>query len=358
VQRFFSFLGAALLVSTISSHAEEPGAELHAKAAKLIQTQMAKKKIPGLSVAIVEEGKLVWTKGFGYSDLENQVAATSKTVYRFASVSKALTATAAMKLVEEGKLDLDKPVKDYVSQWPEKKWTITTRQLLSHLGGVRHYRLLEINNTKHYHELKQGLSIFAADPLLHEPGAKFAYSTYGFTLAGCALESAAEMNFMLLLQKLILDPAGMNNTQEDSVSRVIPNRAQGYRLGVSGILRNSNLANTSYKIPGGGLCGTASDLGRFAIALMEGSLLSEASRMAMWTTARTAEGMATHYGLGWRISSTKGLQEVAHGGAQQRVSTYLYLCPKRAFAIALLCNLERSDPGSLVESLARLYLDR
>src|SRR6476659_10586026 len=116
---------------------------------------MAAKHIPGVSVAVVDNGKFVWSSGFGMADLENFVPATSSTLYRLASISKPLTAVAAMQLSESGKLNLDAPVKTYCPAFPQKEWPITTRQVLAHLGGIRHYRAdsqddSEVGNTKHF----------------------------------------------------------------------------------------------------------------------------------------------------------------------------------------------------------------
>jgi CubicO group peptidase (beta-lactamase class C family) len=148
---------------------------------------MSANSVPGVSAAIVENGKYEWSQGYGLADLENFVPATSRTLYRLASVSKPLTATATMQLWERGKLNLDAPVQKYCMAFPQKEWPITTRQLLGHLGGIRHYRTdsqddPEVGNTKHFDDgIAAGLKFFANDPLVAKPGTKFNYSTQGFT---------------------------------------------------------------------------------------------------------------------------------------------------------------------------------
>ena len=104
---------------------------------------MEASKAPGLSVAVVQNGEFVWSGGFGMADLESSVPATSQTLYRIGSISKSITATAAMVLLERGKLDLDSPVQKYCPQFPQKQWPITTRELLGHLGGIRYYNVPE-----------------------------------------------------------------------------------------------------------------------------------------------------------------------------------------------------------------------
>ncbi|HXW18709.1 MAG TPA: serine hydrolase domain-containing protein, partial [Candidatus Acidoferrales bacterium] len=154
---------------------------------------MSETKAPGISVAVVENGEMVWSAGFGKADIENKTAATPETLYRLGSISKPLTATGAMQLWEAGKLDLDAPVQKYCPAFPQKEFPITTREVLGHLGGIRHYKSgpddLEKENTQHFDDpIAGGLHFFAKDPLVAKPGTKFHYSTQGYTLVGCVME--------------------------------------------------------------------------------------------------------------------------------------------------------------------------
>ena len=114
------------------------------------------------------------------------------TAFRTASVAKPMTATAVMTLAEAGKIDIDAPVRNYCPAWPAKHPAITTRQVLGHLAGIRHYgKPGESAGKTHYFVLGDSLALFKDDPLLHEPGTKYLYSTYGYTLLGCVIEGAA-----------------------------------------------------------------------------------------------------------------------------------------------------------------------
>src|ERR1700690_4297825 len=160
IKRFTISAFVLLAVSQLAIHAPAQNAKIRpeygTQIKNSISTFMTANKVPGLSVAIVtEHGEFVWSEGFGMADLENSVAATPKTLYRLASVSKPLTAAAAMELWEQGKLDLDAPVQKYCSAFPQKEAPITTRELLGHLGGIRHYKPdpkedLEGGNTTHF----------------------------------------------------------------------------------------------------------------------------------------------------------------------------------------------------------------
>jgi CubicO group peptidase (beta-lactamase class C family) len=317
-----------------------------------IAAAMSAQKIPGLSVSVVTGGELRWSSGYGQADLENDVPATPQTVYRLASVSKPITAVAAMQLAEQGKLDLDAPVQKYVASFPEKPWPVTTRLLLGHLGGIRHYAEDEFESTRHFATLTEALDLFQNDPLVQEPGTKYLYSTYGFTLVGAVIEAAAGTTFGDYVRKNVFEPAGMTGARVDDVFEIIPHRAHGYQKGPAGTLQNSGLADTSYKIPGGGLCATAPDLARFAIALWKGTLVRPETRRQMFTSLKTRDGKPTGYGLGWALSRDPGGRgEVFHRGAQQRVTSLLYMQPERGLGVVLFANLE--GIGATVFSLAR-----
>jgi CubicO group peptidase (beta-lactamase class C family) len=353
-RRLLCVLALAVAAPVLAVQSSPPlGAGTVRKIEQLIRDEMALQKIPGLSVAVVKDDELRWEKGFGVSDVENQVPARPETMYRLASISKPITAVAAMQQVEQGKLDLDQPVQKYVPSFPQKTWPVTCRQLLGHLGGVRHYKGDEVASTRRYQSLTEALTIFKDDPLVHEPGTKYAYTTYGYNLLGCAVESASSTKFPDYLQARIFKPAGMERIRVDDAAAIIPHRAQGYRKLPDGTLRNSILADTSNKIPGGGLCGTSGDLARFAIALQKNVLLKPATRAQMWTRQRLRDGKETGYGLGWSVSERAGRREVAHGGGQPRVATYLYLLPDQRCAVAVMTNLE----GAKLPDLARRIAD-
>ena len=214
--------------------------------------------IPGVSVAVVENGTLEWSAGFGTADLENFVPATSHTLYRLASISKSITATAALLLWQQGKLDLDAPIQKYCPSFPQKDAPITTRELLGHLGGIRHYKSAsqddpEYGNTKHFpNPIQGGIDFFKNDPLVARPGTEFHYSTQGFALVGCAIEGAAGDNYVDYVRKNVLTPAGMTHTVVDDRFAIIPSRTRFYSKDKAGSIANADFLDSSYKIPGGG----------------------------------------------------------------------------------------------------------
>jgi serine beta-lactamase-like protein LACTB len=319
-------------------------------------------KTPGVGVAIVLDGATVWESGYGMADLENSVPATRETLFRLASVSKPMTAVAITQLYERGKLDLDADVQKYCPAFPKKEWPITARELLGHLGGIRHYdsdgkRDIPEDSSKHFASMEESLKIFENDPLVAQPGTKFQYSTYGYTLLGCVLEGASSEKYVDYMRENVFRPAGMEQTQADDVFAVIPHRARWYHKTKAGDVQNAGVLDSSYKIPGGGFISSATDMARFELAVMDGKLLKDASRELMWTPEKTTEGTSTRYGFGWGVEQKYGMTLYAHTGGQQGTSTSILLARGRRAGIVVLTNMDGVDAASLSEEILRIVLD-
>jgi CubicO group peptidase (beta-lactamase class C family) len=324
---------------------------------RLLREAVEEHRVPAVSAAVADRFQPLWSGALGLADIENNVRATTGTVFRLGSISKPITAVAAMQLAEQGRLDPDAPVQKYVPAFPRKPWPVTPRALLGHLSGIRHYRNPEeLLSTRHYRDLIEPLKIFADDPLEFEPGTKFRYTTYGYNLLGAVVEAASGMPFMDYLRKHVIEPAGAERIQADDVHRIIPNRARGYRRTPAGTIENCALADTSNKIPGGGMLATAEDLVRFSLALLEGRLLRKQTVDEMFTSQKTRDGRPTGYGLGWYVSQRGGRKWVEHSGSQPGASTDLLLLPERGLVVAVLTNLERYPARALSMRLAELVL--
>jgi CubicO group peptidase (beta-lactamase class C family) len=327
----------------------------------LLTSYISDHHVPGLSLAVIDHGQVLFVQGYGLADVENNVPATVDTVYRIASLSKSITATAAMKLVEVGKLDLDAPIQRYCPDFPRKPWPITTREVLSHQSGIRDYRNDEETiNTRHYTSLKEALAQFANDPLEFEPGTKMQYTSYGYIVLGCVIEGASGTSYDRYMRQAVFEPAQMPATRLDDVFAIIPHRARGYRLTASGQLQNAIFVDVSNKPPGSGINSTARDMGNFVAALYSAKLVSQPTLDEMLKPATTRDGKPTIYGVGFfrggPISTYRGLQEAGHGGDQQGVSSVLYLLPERQFGVVILSNLEGEQSSlDFIELSRKIY---
>ena len=330
----------------------------------LVREAMNKDRAPGATFSIGLGDKVIWTEGFGYSDLENRVTAGPDTAYRTASIGKSMTATAAMKLVEGRKLDLDVPIQTYCPGFPQKQWPITARDLISHTSGIRHYggpnEQAELFNTHHYDRVSDALEIFKNDPLQQQPGADFMYTTWGYVALGCVLEGAAGEEYKTLMQRLIFDPAGMTHTRDDDPRAIIPGRSRGYIV-ENGDLKNSRWVDMSSKLPAGGWITTAPDLVRFLNAYMAGRLVSPASIATMMEPYRLPRhgGTVDNFGMGWFVDEYRGMPVGFHGGGTPQVSGIVFFVPAKKLAIAGVFNVEEipaAERTALVKAIADIVL--
>ena len=194
-------------------------------------------QVPGLSISVSQKGQLVFSKGYGYSDLENKTPVDpSKTKFRIGSVSKTLTATGLALLYQQDKIDLDAPIQKYVPTWPKKKYEITLRQLGGHVAGIRHYKGDEFLSTTNYPTVTDGLAIFINDPLINRPSTTYSYSSYGWNLISAAMETAnagefsfQTSDFIQYMQQQVFDKLGMDNTVAEYADRKTDNLTKFYQ---------------------------------------------------------------------------------------------------------------------------------
>jgi CubicO group peptidase (beta-lactamase class C family) len=319
--------------------------------------EIQKEQIPAMTVAVAIDGRVVYSKGFGTADMENAVTANSETLIRTGSLAKPITAVAAMTLVEAGKLDLDVPIQKYCPAFPQKQWTVTTRERLTHTSGIRHYKGDEIDSTKHYPSMSDGFSIFAADPLLFQPGTEFTYSTYGYTVVGCVIEGASGEKYYDYVREHVLIPAHMTHTFVDDVYSIVPHRARGYQT-KNGKVENAGLMDSSYKIPGGGLVSTAEDYVLFGSALMDGTIVKKETLDMMWTSTGLptfSNSKPSHYGMGFGVLTIGGEKYVAQSGSQQGTRTDMVFLPGKRFAVAVFTNNENAEPFDVSGPILDLY---
>jgi serine beta-lactamase-like protein LACTB, mitochondrial len=346
---------------------------LHSQETKLAQEKRAQIEtavsnfltsthVPGVSVAVVENGEYEWGAGFGFADLENNAPASEHTLFRLASISKSLTATAAMQLWERGQLNLDAPIQKYCPSFPQKPWPITTREVLGHLGGIRHYKSgsqddQEVGNTKHFGDpIQAGLKFFENDPLVSQPGTQFHYSTQGFTVVGCVMEGASGAKYTDFMRQNVFAPAGMEHTRVDDRFAIIPYRTRFYEKTDSGAVRNADFLDSSYKIPGGGWLSSAEDMARFEVAILDDKLLHRATRDLMWTPLKPSDGTKDNYALGWGALNEDGIAAVGHTGGQQGTSTAFLIAPGSRAGVVVLTNMEGVAANDLGKEILKILL--
>jgi CubicO group peptidase (beta-lactamase class C family) len=338
-----------LLAAAPAARAADPFPEVRQRA------EAAREAIgaPALSIAVVLEDRLAWSDGLGLADVENEVPARAHTVYRIASISKPIGATAVMQLVERGKVSLDDEIQKYVPAFPRKgEHRITLRHILTHTSGIRHYLSdEEVLSTTRYPSVVDALRIFKDDPLLFSPGQRYSYSSYAYNLLGGVIEAASGLALEAYLSENVFRPAGMTSTYLERQGDIVKHRARQYVL-EGRTVRNAPLADLSIKWVGGGIVSTVEDLARFHIALDQGKLLCRETLALMYEPGALADGTPLQYGLGWDVRrDDQGRRFIAHSGGATGGSSFLLRHPESGTAVALLCSV--GNAGAALARLAR-----
>jgi len=340
---------------SIGDEAREPASEsLDALASgaldAALEQEMRRQNVVGLAIGIIRDGQVAYAQGYGFEDREAKVPVTRQTMFRWASISKPLTALAAMQLVERGQLDLDADVRKYVPEFTDKGVRITARQLLCHQSGIVHYKNGPVVRTERqydvlhpYQDVVLALDTFKDSPLIDSPGKAFSYTTHGFILLSAVVQRAGKQPFAEQVAQRIAQPLGMTSLQPDYQWKDIAHRAVGYRPFGTFVLRSTD-TDVSWKLGGGGFISTIDDLARLAAGLIERKLVSESTETMMWTPQSTSDGEKTNVGLGFFVESQEGLLKISHSGSQEKTKTRLVIYPRQRHGVVIISNSENADP--------------
>ena len=333
--------------------AEEPAAPPSALIEDVdgyVQRFMSKRHVPGVSIAVAQDGRLVLAKGYGLANVELGVEATADTVYQLASVTKTFTATAIMMLARDGKLSLDDKITERLPDLPEAWRDVTVRQLLNHTSGIKSYTFVKDFHTMMRKDFAQReiLDLVAKDPLEFQPGEKMSYSNTGYFLLGMLIEKVAGKSYGEFMDERIFRPLGMAHTRANDLRAIIPNRADGYSWDGKE-LRNGEYVSPTQPFAAGMLVSTVGDLAKWDAAIARRTLLDESTYEEMWSPTRLNDGSESGYGLGWGTSKVNGRRRVSHGGGIPGFSTEFERYPDDGLAVIVLTNAE----GGHAEALAR-----
>ena len=325
------------------------------KVDEYVLSEMAKRKIPGLSLAVVRNGEVIKAKGYGLASVELNSPAMAETIYQSGSVGKQFAATLVMMLVEEGKIKLDVPISTFFPDAPAAWKDITTRRLLTHTAGISDKLYDQINMRQDYTEDELYQKI-ASLPLDFPPGEKWNYSNPGYLLLGILVRKVTGEFYGDQLRKRIFTPLGMATARIINEADIVMNRAAGYRL-VKGELKNQEwvapMINTTAD---GSLYLTVLDMAKWDAALYTEKLLKKASLDEMWTPVKLNDGKTEKYGFGWRLDEIRGHRIIEHGGSWQGFNTHISRYVGDRLTVIALDNLDGSSPGDIVHGVAGLYV--
>lgn len=314
---------------------------------------------PGVSVAVVKDGRVVFKNGYGSANLEYDITVEPSTVFHVASVSKQFTVFAILLLQEEGRLSLDDDIRKYIKEVPDFGTKISLRHLATHTSGLRDqwdllriggWRMDDVITTNHILKL-----VSQQKELNFQPGEKYVYCNTGFTLLAEVVSRVSGFSFPKFTQKRIFEPLKMERTLfYDDHEKVVKDRAYSYRK-AEGIYKKSRL---NYANAGAtSLFTTVEDLARWALNFQDPKVGNQAIIDQMNTLAVLNNGETFGGAYGQFIGTYKGHQQIQHGGADAGYRSYLARFPKDDFAVVTLSNYANSNPRSLALQVADLYLE-
>jgi len=322
---------------------------------EIAQNLFESKDFPGMVITVAKGHEWQWTTSYGYANVEDSIGIdANKSLFRIGSVSKTLTAIGLMQLYQQGTIDLDAEIQEYVPEFPQKEYSVSVRQIAQHVGGIRHYEGDEFLNNVHYNTVKDGLGIFVNDNLLYEPGTKYAYSSYGWNLISAAMETASGQEFLLYMKNHVFVPADMQFTFPDDATSMMTHRVAFYEKGK--VL--SPQVDNSYKWAGGGFLSTSTDLVRFSQAVLDNTLISKETLDVALQTYTLENGKATTRGIGFEVDEDKkGRPWFGHGGGSVGGTTMLIIYPEEELIVAILVNQSGASVRNVAFRIAEQFLE-
>ena len=315
--------------------------------------------VPGASVLVVRDGRPIFRRAYGLSNLEAATAAGPATNYRLASMTKQFTAAAILLLAEEGRLSLGDPVRKWLPTLPAAANDITIRHLLTHTSGLIDYEdVMAEGTTKQLHDVDVLHLLESQNRSYFAPGTAYRYSNSGYALLALIVGRASGSDFASFLRDRIFRPLHMQTTVafEDGISSVA-DRAFGYSL-VNNAWQRTDQSLTSAVLGDGGIYSSIDDLAKWDAALYDSRLLRPESLRLAFTPQTKTDDPAVQYGFGWRITG----ESLWHSGETMGFRNVIVRFPAHRLTVMVLTNRDDSanrddpEPYFLALAIAKIYL--
>ncbi|MBA3682601.1 MAG: beta-lactamase family protein [Bacteroidetes bacterium] len=330
---------------------------LETKIDSLITIEFNDKNGPGGVFMVAKNGKTIYQKAFGKSNLELDIDLTSENVFQLGSMTKQFTAIAILMLEEQGKLTVADPISKYIPDYPSGD-KITIHHLLTHTSGIKDFTKMKSLRDISQKEMtpKMMTDFFKNEPVDFIPGEKFEYNNSGYFLLGYIIEIVSGETFENFIKKHIFEKVGMKQSYYASDRQVINKRAYGYQKKESGYV-NKTIINFSIPFSSGSLMSTADDMLKWQNALNQNSLLSAKSIKKAFNKYKLNNGEEFTYGYGWHIKEIKGTPIREHGGSIFGFKTMAVYIPSEDIYVIGLSNCDCHSPTQITKDIATLALD-
>jgi len=347
IYRMSKTLGVLFLLITVTVIARAD------KVDDYIKAEMHRNRIPGLSLAIVRDSKVVRATGYGFANVELSVPAAENTVYQIGSITKQFTATMVMMLVVENKVRLDDKITARISNLPASWSDVTIRQLLTHTSGIKDYTEVEGFERRRRVESTQAelLELVETEKLQFTPGEEWRYCNTNYLLLGMLIEQVTGKKYYQFLFERILKPLGMTQTHVNDRQAIIANRATGY-IRIPGNLQNAPYFSPANAFGAGDLISTVEDMVKWDAALYSERLLKASSLEEMWTPVVLSKGGTAEYGFGWDVKSENGHRLIAHGGNITGFSCGILRFVNDKLTVIVLTNFGSINAEAIAQGVA------
>lgn len=343
-------VACVILLSAVPCFAQN---NVSARIDRYIKTEMTRQKIPGISLAVLRNGKIEILKSYGLSNVELNVPVKPETIFQSGSIGKQFTAASVMLLVEEGKISLDEKITKYFAPAPEAWQNITVRHLLTHTSGMGDYPA-DFDMRRDFTE-DDLLAIIKKTPLNFAPGAAWDYSNLGYATLGLLIHKVSGKFHGDFLRERIFKPLEMTTARVISEADIVPNRAAGYRL-EAGELKNQEWVSPSVNSTAdGALYFSILDLAKWDAALYPDKLFKQSSLNEMWSPVKLSGGATKDYGFGWHTIKIGSRRVMHHGGAWQGFKSYITRFPDDNLTIIFLANSWETRDMKLARGLAAIF---
>lgn len=319
-----------------------------------IQAEMNQRRIPGIALSVVQNGKPVKTAAYGLANLELNAPVKLETVFEIGSITKQFTAAAILLLQQDGKVSVEDLICRHLQNLPNAWSNITVRHLLTHTSGIKSYTGLNgFELTRHLSQ-EQFIKALGAHPLEFQPGDSWKYSNSGYNLLGYIVENVSGKPYWDFLDQRIFRPLGMTATTDRRPSSIILNRADGYEQ------TNHIHINRDYDITdvfsAGAIVSSVLDLVKWNTALDTDIILKSETKERMWTSAVLNNSKPARYGFGWSIDAFEGHKNIGHGGSTSGFSASIQRFPDDKLAVIVLTNTDEQIASTLARKIASFYL--
>jgi CubicO group peptidase (beta-lactamase class C family) len=325
-----------------------------------ILNELFDKDGPGGVALVVKDGKTIYRKAFGMANLEYGIKMKPENVFQIGSITKQFTAMAIMKLVEQGKINLDDDITKFIKDYPTHGHKITIKHLLTHTSGIKSYTSIQnwvtekrrVDSTP-----EEVIDYFKNEPMDFKPGEKERYTNSGYFLLGYIIEKVSGKPYGEYIENKLFKPLNMKNSSNGSVSKIIKNKVSGYEKSEEGYF-NAEYWSISQAYAAGGLFSTVDDLSKWYSAVSSNQVVSESSFKRATSPPELNNGDKTEYAFGWQLGNIQGSPMIFHGGQMDGYATWSNFLINEKIFVAVFSNCMCHYPYEATSKIAALALEK